>query len=168
MSAKGTHSFDEARADRSHWGRLVESAVGAHLVNSAEGDTRIHYWREGSLEVDFVIEHRGKLVAVEVKSGKTSSGHRGLAEFARRHDGCSILLVGSDELPVGEFLRYPAAHANPQPRMVAESRVTDARPVLDSAKPRAADWLVPACSANPRSSQYSTCPMGGKAAAPRT
>lgn len=110
MSAKGTHSFDEARADRSHWGRLVESAVGAHLVNSAEGDTRIHYWREGSLEVDFVIEHRGKLVAVEVKSGKTSSGHRGLDEFARRHDGCSTLLVGSDELPVGEFLRFPAAH----------------------------------------------------------
>lgn len=110
MSAKGTHNFNEARADRSHWGRLVESAVGAHLVNTAEGDTRIHYWREGSLEVDFVIEHRGRLCAVEVKSGKVGSQQRGLAEFARRHPGCTTLLVGTDSLPVGEFLRYPAAH----------------------------------------------------------
>jgi predicted AAA+ superfamily ATPase len=109
MSAKGAHSFDEARADRSHWGRLVESAVGAHLVNTAGGGTRIHYWREASLEVDFVIEHRGKLAAVEVKSGKTTFVQRGLAEFAKRHEGCS-LLVGSETLPVGEFLRYPAAH----------------------------------------------------------
>ncbi|MEO8154958.1 MAG: ATP-binding protein [Rhizobacter sp.] len=110
MSAKGTHSFDEARADRSHWGRLVESAVGAHLVNTAGGDTRIHYWREASLEVDFVVEHRGKLAAVEVKSGKTTLLQRGLAEFAKRHEDCVTLLVGSDALPVGEFLRHPAAH----------------------------------------------------------
>ena len=110
MSAKGPHSFDDARADRSHWGRLVESAVGAHLFNTAEGDTRIHYWREGSLEVDFVIEHRGRLCAVEVKSGKVASQQRGLAEFARRHPGSTSLLVGTERLPVGEFLRYPAAH----------------------------------------------------------
>ena len=110
MSAKGTHSFDEARADRSHWGRLVESAIGAHLVNTAVGDTRIHYWREGSLEIDFVIEHRGKLVAVEVKSGRANPIHRGLAAFSSAHDACPTLLVGSNELPIGEFLRYPAAH----------------------------------------------------------
>ena len=110
MSAKGNHSFEEARADRSHWGRLVESAVGAHLVNTAEADTRIHYWREGGLEVDFVIEHRGKLAAVEVKSGKTSSVQHGLAEFSRRHARCSHWLVGANGLAVGEFLRYPAAH----------------------------------------------------------
>ena len=110
MSAKGSHSFGQAQADRSHWGQLVESAVGAHLVNSAEGDTSIHYWREGSLEVDFVIAHRGKLCAVEVKSGKAASLQRGLAEFSRRHPGCTTLLVGTDRLPVGEFLRYPAAH----------------------------------------------------------
>ena len=110
VSAKGTHSFGDAQTDRSHWGRLVESAVGAHLVNTAEGETRIHYWRESALEVDFVIEHRGKLVAVEVKSGKVHSQHRGLAEFARRHDGCATLQVGSNDLSVGEFLRYPTAH----------------------------------------------------------
>ena len=110
MSAKENHSFNEARADRSHWGRLVESAVGAHLVNTIEADSRIYYWREGGLEVDFVIEHRGRLAAVEVKSGKASAVQPGLAEFSRRHPQCASWLVGTDALAVGEFLRYPAAH----------------------------------------------------------
>jgi uncharacterized protein len=110
MSATGSHGFDEARADRSHWGRLVESAVGAHLLNTADADTHIHYWREGALEVDFVIERRGKLLAVEVKSGQARLSQPGLMEFSRRYGGCPTLLVGADALPVGEFLRYPAAH----------------------------------------------------------
>ena len=110
MSAKGHHRFNEARTDRSHWGRLVESAVGAHLVNSAETDTRIHYWREGGLEVDFVIEHRGRLAAIEVKSGKVGLAQPGLAEFSRRQSACVTWVVGADALSVGEFLRYPAAH----------------------------------------------------------
>ena len=110
MSATGSHSFEEARADRSHWGRLVESAIGAHLLNTADGNTRIHYWREGTLEVDYIIEHRGRLTAIEVKSGKVASQHRGLAEFSRRHNSCATLLVGSERLSVGEFLKFPAAH----------------------------------------------------------
>lgn len=110
MSAMGTHRFDEARADRTHWGRLVESAVGAHLCNTADADTRLYYWRDGALEVDFVIEHRGRLAAIEVKSGRAGTVHPGLDEFVRNHPGCRSWLVGSDMLPVGEFLRYPAAH----------------------------------------------------------
>ena len=110
VSAQGSHSFDEARADRSHWGHLVESAVGAHLCNASAGDTRVHYWREASLEVDFVVEHRGRLAAIEVKSGKLGAARRGLAEFSRRHPGCQTWVVGSEALPVGEFLRYPPEH----------------------------------------------------------
>ena len=110
VSAQGSHSFDEARADRSHWGRLVESAVGAHLCNAAAGDTNIRYWREASLEVDFVLEHRGRLAAIEVKSGKLSAARRGLDEFERRHPGCQTWVVGSEALPVGEFLRHPPEH----------------------------------------------------------
>ena len=109
MSAMGGHGFDEARADRSHWGRVVESAVGAHLINTADGDTRVHYWRDGDDEVDFVIERRGRLAAIEVKSRPESPSHRGLAEFCRRHPEARRLLVGGDELPLGEFLRRPAS-----------------------------------------------------------
>lgn len=110
MSALGSHGFGAALSDRSHWGRLVESAVGAHLANTADGDTHIHYWRDGGLEVDFVLERRGKLTAIEVKSGRSALNQPGLAEFSRRHGDCRTLLVGAEALPVGEFLRYPAEH----------------------------------------------------------
>lgn len=110
MTVGSTYRFAEAQADRGHWGRLVESAVGAHLINTADADTRIHYWRERDLEIDFVIEHRGRLAAIEVKSGVVAAHHAGAAEFCRRHPGAKQWIVGSDELPVGEFLRYDAAH----------------------------------------------------------
>jgi predicted AAA+ superfamily ATPase len=104
----GSHGFDEARTDRSHWGRMVESAVGAHLINTADGDTRVHYWRDGDDEVDFVIERRGRLAAIEVKSRAESPRHRGLDEFRRRYPDVRAHLIGGDEMPLGEFLRRPA------------------------------------------------------------
>ena len=110
MSAMGTHSQQEAQTDRSHWGRLVESTVGAHLVNTATIGTQIHYWREGATEVDFVIERGQSLAAIEVKSGNFKGQHQGLTEFIERHPHCRRWLVGGDELPLGEFLRYPASH----------------------------------------------------------
>lgn len=110
MTASATYSFDEALADRSHWGRLAESAVGAHLLNTADPDTRIHYWRERDLEVDFVVEHRGQLAAIEVKAGFEPAWHRGVAEFCRRNPEARRWVVGGNELPLGEFLRQPAAY----------------------------------------------------------
>jgi uncharacterized protein len=110
MTAGATYGFDEARADRSYWGRLAESAVGAHLVNTADADTRIHYWREGDIEVDFVIECRGRLAAVEVKTSAGISRHPGLDEFCRRHPDARRWLIGSEELPLGDFLRQDATY----------------------------------------------------------
>ncbi len=109
ISAMGSHGFDEARADRSHWGRVVESAVGAHLINTADGDTRIFYWRDGDDEVDFVVERHGRLAAIEVKSRRDVSRHRGLDLFHQGYPQARPLLVGGDAMPLGEFLRRPAA-----------------------------------------------------------
>lgn len=108
MSAMGSHGFDEARADRSHWGRVVESAVGAHLINTSDSETAVHYWREGDDEVDFVLERRSRLAAIEVKLRSEAIGHRGLDEFHRRHPKVRKVMVGGDEMPLGEFLRRPA------------------------------------------------------------
>ena len=46
----------QARANPELWGRLVESAVGAHLANAAAAGTcEVFYWRERNREVDFVV-----------------------------------------------------------------------------------------------------------------
>ncbi|MGB1108774.1 MAG: ATP-binding protein, partial [Gammaproteobacteria bacterium] len=59
MSVASGYSFEQAKADRTFWGRLVESAIGAHLQNTASSDTRVSYWRASPYEVDFVLE-RGR------------------------------------------------------------------------------------------------------------
>ena len=110
MTALDTYTFDQARADRSYWGRLVESAVGAHLCNAADANMKVSYWRESSLEVDFVIGNGKKLAAIEVKSGKSGGAMPGLTEFSKRNHGCRAFVVGDKDLPVGEFLRYPPSH----------------------------------------------------------
>lgn len=110
MSARSSYDFESARLDRSHWGRLVESLVGTHLLNTADRDTKIHYWRESSLEVDYVIEHRGRLAALEVKSQQGFTRPAGLDEFCRRHPEAKRWVVGSPDLPLDEFLQFPASH----------------------------------------------------------
>ena len=108
MSVHSGYTFEEAKADRSFWGRLVESAVGAHLFNTGTPEVRLHYWRERSLEVDFVLEHGRKLVALEVKSGPRRGKTVGLDEFTTRFSPQRSLLVGEGGIPIAEFL---SAHA---------------------------------------------------------
>lgn len=113
VSAQSAYTFQEALQDKTHWGRLVESTVGAHLLNTARADgglVSIHYWREADWEVDFIVQRSNKLAAIEVKSSLPTKTQKGLEEFIRRHPHCKRLLVGSQDLPLDEFLRYPAAH----------------------------------------------------------
>jgi predicted AAA+ superfamily ATPase len=86
-------------------GRLVESAVGAHLANAAAaGRCRLFYWRERNLEVDFVVERAGEVLAIEVKSGRRRDGLSGVGAFLKAYPKARALLVGADGLPVEEFL----------------------------------------------------------------
>lgn len=111
MSAGSGYSKSEAQADRSYRGRMVESAVGAHLHNTASPDCRLHYWRDGTHEVDFVLERGGRLVAIEVKSGTVPGKVAGIDAFVRGFGDCRRLLVGDGGgIPLAEFLSYPAEH----------------------------------------------------------
>ena len=95
----------EARDDREFWGRLTESAVGAHLANAAAcGECELFYWREGNREVDFVLRAGRTVVAIEVKSGRAPLAHSGLAAFGEAFKPKRSLLVGGDGIPVKEFL----------------------------------------------------------------
>lgn len=110
MSAGSGYTKAEAKADRSYWGRLVESAVGAHLYNSGHPDCQLYYWREGSREVDFVIHGNRKLTAIEVKSGSSFGHASGLDIFEENFGECRKLLVGEGGISLAEFLSYPAEH----------------------------------------------------------
>ena len=110
MTAGSGYSFAEARADRTFWGRIVESAVGAHLLNTADSDTRIRYWRDASLEVDFVLERGPRLVAIEVKSGPRRGRLRGMEAFRKRFPRSRSLLVGEEGVPLNEFLAAPTRY----------------------------------------------------------
>ena len=109
MTAGSGYSFEEARADRTFWGRVVESAVGAHLYNSSSSDVRVHYWREVAFEVDFILQRGSRVVAIEVKSGRDTGPLRGLEEFERRFRPHRSLVVGTGGTPLHEFLTVPAS-----------------------------------------------------------
>jgi hypothetical protein len=50
-------------------GRLVESSVGAHLLNHSISERYdFYYWREGNNEVDFILKKGDKVIGLEVKS----------------------------------------------------------------------------------------------------
>ena len=110
MSAVVGDSFDDARADRSHWGRVVESAVGAHLVNTAWSVTSVRYWRDGDEEVDFVLQRGPRLVGVEVKAGRRRPRRTNLERFERRFSASPSIVVGEMGVPLHEFLSKPAGH----------------------------------------------------------
>jgi len=100
--------FAAALADREHWGRLVESAVGAHLVNAAAaGICEVFYWRERNREVDFVLKKGRRLVAIEVKSGRAPAALPGMQAFNEAFRPDRLLLVGGDGIPIEEFLVQP-------------------------------------------------------------
>lgn len=109
ISAQGGYAYTEARNDRSYWGRLVESSVGAHLCNTAFDDCQVQYWRESPDEVDFVLSDGRKLVAIEVKSGTGFARPKGLALFTEKFSATRACIVGEGGIPLAEFLSRPAA-----------------------------------------------------------
>jgi len=110
ISAQSRLTFDEAREDREFWGRLVESAVGAHLINSASTTgIEVFYWRERGREVDFILRSGNDLVAIEVKSGSHKIVMPGMDAFDKAFAPKRKLLVGGDGISLEKFLLTPAA-----------------------------------------------------------
>ena len=110
ISALAGYTYAEAAGDRSYWGRLVESAVGAHLINTASEDCEIQYWRESPHEVDFVVSKGRKILAIEVKSGAKFATPKGLAVYAGKFKEARTMIVGEGGVSLAEFLSFPAEH----------------------------------------------------------
>jgi hypothetical protein len=111
MSAQSGLSLREAQADHGFWGRLVESAVGAHLANAAATvGSEVYYWRDRSREVDFVVKTGRSLAAIEVKSSRRRDSLPGMEAFAAEFRPQRKLLIGGDGIPIEEFLSKPVTH----------------------------------------------------------
>ena len=108
ITSQSELSFDQSRGDQSYWGRLVKSAVGAHLCNGSviEGAT-ISYWRQEEREVDFVAQKGRSVVAIEVKSGHAEDAASGLEYFSRHFPRARPLTVGTGGIPLEQFLSRP-------------------------------------------------------------
>ncbi len=110
LSAQSGISLAETRARPERWGRLVESCVGAHLVNACTGtNISVQYWSHRNREVDFVLAKGDSLIAIEVKSGRTPTSLPGIEAFARTYPVEKSLLVGGTGIRLEEFLCTPVA-----------------------------------------------------------
>jgi uncharacterized protein len=105
ISAQRAELFGDAVTQPDEWGRMVASAVGAHLLNYSRTEGfSLHYWRERNDEVDFVIEQNGKVIGLEVKSGASQSSP-GMAAFQKQVSPDKVLLVGNSGIPWQDFLK---------------------------------------------------------------
>ncbi len=103
------HDFKKAREDFSWWGRLVENAVGAHLVSQLNRFSHaLFYWRNRGAEVDFVVKTPQHVWGIEVKSGK-GQNVQGMSAFRAEYPKMKSLMIGPGHIEFEEFFtRNPA------------------------------------------------------------
>ena len=109
MTAISGLNITTARTHKAFWGRLTESAIGAHLINgAANGFYEVFYWRNHNQEVNFILKKRNKLIAIEVKSqhvhNTTSSG---LRTFSSSFPTTRKLILGGSGIRIEKFLLKP-------------------------------------------------------------
>lgn len=113
VNASGQRKYKETRNHPALWGRLLENAVGASLVNNNLGKgIEISYWRERDQEIDFVVKLAPeKIIGIEVKtnseSGQTQTNTRA---FLKKFPQAKMLATapGSGDIPVEKLI---ALHA---------------------------------------------------------
>ncbi len=105
LSAQQTKTFSEIQINPVEWGRIVESAVGVHLVNQALREYySVYYWRDRNDEVDFILEKQGKSIAIEVKSNY-SKNKKGMDAFKKKFNPHKIYFIDNKSLSWSEFLK---------------------------------------------------------------
>ncbi|MFA6092743.1 MAG: DUF4143 domain-containing protein [Elusimicrobiota bacterium] len=96
--------FEQTFLDRAFYGRLVENAVGAALINAEED---VFYWSDRDKEVDLIVQRGEDLLAIEITAG---DGHPtpGLNIFRKRYPHAHTVRIGgaNADLSVERFFEY--------------------------------------------------------------
>ncbi len=82
-------------------GRVFEAQVGNILCQNFH---QVYYWREGRFEVDYIVEHKSKLYAIEVKTKKRKTS--GIVEFKKIKKMSLVCYI--------DFDNYVAFEENPK------------------------------------------------------
>ena len=105
LSALAEFHFFEVLENTELWGRHVESAIGAHLFNSARANNlKLNYWREGNFEVDFILQYKNKVIGIEVKIG-SAKYTKGMQRFSSHFKPYKMYLISNDGLNWKEILK---------------------------------------------------------------
>ena len=98
------YALPEALQSPKIWGRLFESAIGAHLLSEAlTGNYDVFYWRDDNLEVDYILKKGNKIVAIEVKSNSDTT-NKGLSVFREKYRPHTSLIVGKGGIEATKLL----------------------------------------------------------------
>ncbi|MFM2385733.1 MAG: hypothetical protein RL660_490 [Bacteroidota bacterium] len=105
FTTSNAYTFKQASTQPALWGRWVENIIGCHLVNTAMlYDMQLNYWRNGNHEVDFILTHENKSIAIEVKSGHRLK-NSGIGQLQQTHRMHRTILIGSDGLDWKKFIK---------------------------------------------------------------
>lgn len=96
MTSGLASNFLSAFNHKKLWGRIVESAVGAHLLAYTSNELQVFYWNESNSEVDFVVQYNGNYVAIEVKSNQDKI--TGLNEFRKKFKPSKVYQLNAEGL----------------------------------------------------------------------
>jgi uncharacterized protein len=104
-SALSDYQFFEILGNTENWGRHVESAIGAHLLNAAKvNNMELNYWREGNFEVDFILQYKNKVIGIEVKIG-SAKFTKEMQRFSSHFKPYKMYLISNDGLNWKEILK---------------------------------------------------------------
>ena len=106
LSALSSKNKREVMNTPDIWGRWVESAVGAHLLNICQDSTyKLAYWRKDKTEIDFVLYDSKDIWLIEVKSGKKKKYKANRFKIFQKEFDCLTknIIVGSGGMELIDF-----------------------------------------------------------------
>jgi len=104
LTAQSPMTWKEFTINPKLRGRIIESAVGTHLLAGSTDNYKLQYWNESNAEVDFILTNGKKVVAIEVKSYSVGT-HSGMEKFMSKFKVDKSLLVNDNGMSWQEFLK---------------------------------------------------------------